>query len=381
MLELAAHQVSVRVADLDTDPYLFNATNGTIDLRTGELLPHDKRHKITKLARVEYDLEATSAVWDKTLAEVVPDEFVRKYLRRLFGYSMIGEVIEHTYPIFYGGGRNGKGTLLETIKLAFGEYAATLASSEIIIQRNQRHPEGRANLRGARLVITSEINRGDQLDEAGIKELTGGDTIRAARKYAHEVEFQPTWLMLMQANYKPVITGQDAGIWARVDMVPFLQSFLGREDKTLRAKLSTQETLAGVLAWAVMGCLEYQARGVGIPEAISAATEAYRADSDPLTEWLDCCCEVMTPEEVKNQPLAAKKCSSTQKELFTDFRQWQEDEDGRRKTVSSTGFRVMLEERGFTRSKKRRNGSRIFLGIRLLSVYEQKAQETWSDAL
>ncbi len=371
---LAAHRVAVDVTELDTDPYLFNVNNGTIDLRTGKLLPHDREHRITKIAPIEYDPDATHPLWDDTLAQIIPDFDTRAYLRRLFGYAMIGEVLEHTYPIFYGSGRNGKGTLFETLKEVFGDYASTLPKDEITNARQQRHPEGRANLRGKRLVITSEINRGDKLDEAGLKELTGGDSIRAARKYSHEIEFRPTWLMAMQVNHMPLVQGQDDGLWGRLERVVFDQSFLGREDKTLPMRLKDPEVLAAVLAWCVRGCLEYQARGIRVPKAVQASTKAYRADSDPLAEWLECYCETMTQDEVKKHPLKAKATTATQRELYLDFSEWQRNE-GYKTPYTSTSFARMLEAQGFKRSTKRRNSSRIFVGIKLLKNYERQVLE------
>ena len=117
--------ISVNVSDLDRDPMLLNVLNGTINLKTGALQPHDPEDVITKLAPVHYDPDATSPRWKSFLSEIMNgDDTLVEYLQRAVGYSLTGNVTERKMFILHGGGRNGKSTFLDTIHTLLGDYAA-----------------------------------------------------------------------------------------------------------------------------------------------------------------------------------------------------------------------------------------------------------------
>jgi putative DNA primase/helicase len=149
--------VAIAADALDADPYLFNATNGTFDLRTGELRKHDPADLISKVAGCGYEPHASGPVFEKFLGDVLPDAEVRAFVQRVAGYALLGTVTEHVLPIFTGVGCNGKTTLVELLISMFGDYGIA-ADPELLVERSfAQHPTGQADLLGVRIVNLTEI--------------------------------------------------------------------------------------------------------------------------------------------------------------------------------------------------------------------------------
>jgi putative DNA primase/helicase len=178
----ALHEFATTVRDLDADPYLLNCANGTLDLHTRQIRPHDPRDRLTKVTTGAYDPNADPTVWEDFLATVLPDEAERAYLQRVLGQSVYGRVREHLFPVLIGEGANGKGTFYGAVTNALGAYA-TVIDPELLMVRDRGGIGGpkMMTLLGARLVIGSETEEGRKLDEAAMKRLTGGDELTARR--------------------------------------------------------------------------------------------------------------------------------------------------------------------------------------------------------
>ena len=172
--------VPITVDELDRNPWLLNVANGTLDLRTGKLLPHDRRTFLTKLAPVTFNPAATCDLWIKFLDRIFADDGeLIGYLQRLVGYSLTGDVSEHILPFFYGDGANGKSTFVEVCLRMLGpDYSMKAPPDLLLAKRGESHPTERADLHGKRLVACIETEEGRRLAESLVKELTGGDRIR-----------------------------------------------------------------------------------------------------------------------------------------------------------------------------------------------------------
>jgi putative DNA primase/helicase len=272
------------VSDLDADPYLLNTATGTLDLRTGHLRDAAPIDRITKVCGAGYDPAATCEGWQEFLADALPDNDVREFLRRLMGLSLVGKVVEHVLPILTGTGRNGKGTFVRTIGAAFGDYAIE-AEPELFLARDRAHPTGQLDLRGIRLATCQETDEGKRLAVATVKRLTGGDPIRARAMRQDFVEFLPSHLPVMITNHLPRVPADDPALWARLLVVPFDVSFLGREDTGLGDRLELE--LPGVLAWAVSGYRDYLNQRLDAPDAVTKATKSYQVSSDALAQFIE----------------------------------------------------------------------------------------------
>lgn len=312
----------VDVSIFDANPWLLNVNNGTIDLRTGVLGPHRSDNYITKLIDLDYvprENGARSALWeDRVLAEAMGEDGLPPeqrvlcgFLKRWFGYCATGSVREHKFVVHWGGGRNGKGSIINTIHRVLGGtesggYCGVAAPGLMADRRgegDQRHPAEIAELKGRRLVTAHESGEGAVLREAFIKQATGGDPLTGRFMGKDFFTFLPTHKLQLLTNYKPVIRGQDVGIWARVLLVPYLMTFgtaaqieRGEArrlvDETIPEQLAQVEHLQAVLAWIVEGAREWYETGLRPPAAVLEASAAYQGESDRVRQYVAERCEV-----------------------------------------------------------------------------------------
>jgi P4 family phage/plasmid primase-like protien len=287
MLKLVRSEPPLPIApnQLDANPWLLNVANGTLDLRTGELRDHQRSDYITKIAPVEYDANAACPRWREFLHEVTGgDDTLARFLQRLVGYSLTGLCIEHVLPILHGSGGNGKTTLLNILLALLGNDYAMKAAEDLLLAKQRAHPTELADLFGKRFVVCSETNENRPFNEALVKELTGGERIRARRMREDYWEFEPTHKIWLATNHKPTIAGTDYAIWRRIKLIPFeVQIPAERQDKNLPQRLHAE--LSGILTWAVEGCRGWQRDGLGEPERVTIATNGYRSEMDQLAEW------------------------------------------------------------------------------------------------
>lgn len=334
MLELATSEAGIPLLPdaLDADPWLLNVQNGTLDLRTGQLLPHDRRNLITKLVPAAYDPAATCPIWERFLLEIMDgNSDLVSFLQRTIGYALTGDTSEQVIFILYGMGSNGKTVLLETLRdLLGGDYTVQLRSESLMVKWGDTIPNDIARLKGARLVSARESEQGKRLAESLIKEMSGGDTMTARFLHGEYFDFRPQFKLFLATNHKPVIRGTDKGIWRRVRLVPFTVTFEGaKKDAQLARKL--RQEWPGILAWTVRGCLEWQRNGIDAPLAVTTATEDYRAESDPLAAFL------------AERTIEDASCEVQAKPLYEAYRHWC-DESGE-KADSHTIFGLHMKER------------------------------------
>jgi len=352
MLNRAAAEegIPVGVADLDQDPFLLNAVNGTINLQTGELLAHRREHYITKLVPVRHDPAARCSRWMQFLAEVFdPHPDIPGFIQRAVGYSLTGDVREECLFLLYGTGRNGKGTLLRTISALLGDYACTADFSTFAGSRDDRGPrDDVANMRGRRFVVSQEAREGAPLAESLVKWLTGGDLVRARNLYERSLEWLPSHKIWLAVNHKPVVRGTDPGIWSRIKLIPFDVSFEGREDRGLKQQIL--EELPGILAWAVEGCLRWLEEGLEFPESVQRATAEYRAESDQVGRFVDECC------------VAGEFASIRARGLYGAYRRWAEGTG--EQVLTETAFGRRLRDRGFLKEHGRTGTLYRGIGLR-----------------
>lgn len=299
MLKCAQSELAVTQSAFDADPWAFNCLTGTIDLRTGDWRTHHPSDLITRLAPVEYDSYAVLPLWDRFLREVTDDDWeLTAFLARCAGYSLTGSSIEEKLFFVHGPQAAGKSTFLEALKATMGDYATT-ADFETFLSRSfvgGPRPDI-ARLAGARMVASVEVAEGRRLAEGLVKILTGGDTITARFLYKGEFEFVPAFKLWLAANAAPRARHDDLALWRRILKLPFDKT-VPKEKRDPNVKATLRDpTVAGpaILAWAIQGCLDWQAIGLQVPERVRRVTEAYRLEQEPLREFIVECC-VLHPD-------------------------------------------------------------------------------------
>jgi putative DNA primase/helicase len=296
MVKLArsAPELAITHEELDTDPWRFNVANGTIDLRTGALRPHDPKDLITKIAPIEYDPSAKCPTWDAFLdhAQRGNSEML-EFIRRAIGYCLTGVIRDHILLFLYGPANTGKSTFFRIVHELHGSYGVRAPRSLLFASRGERHPTELATLHGARFVSCNEIDESATFDEALVKDLTGGENIATRRMREDFWTFRPTHKLAIGGNYKPRVRNFDDAIRRRLRLIPWVVK-PAIVDTQLFEKLRAE--LPGILAWAVRGCLEWQRDGLGEPVVVRDATDAYQDESDPLREFFDRHC-IFAPDE------------------------------------------------------------------------------------
>ncbi len=356
-------KLTTTVKRLDANPLLLNCANGTLDLRSYELREHRRDDYITQICDVEWDERAECPTWERFVEQAMGGKLeLVLYLQRLVGYAITGLTTEHVLAFFHGEGNNGKSTFVEALLRMLGEYACAVPRELLIEDRNgaQRHPTELARLHGKRLAVCAETKDGDKLDEAKVKDLTGGTTIAVRRMNEDFWDLQPTHTFLMCGNYKPVVTGTDLGIWRRIRLVPWTVIVAQEDvDTDLPRKLGREH--AGILRWAAMGCLEWQRVGLAAPIEVSEATQAYRDESDVHAEFLDEHCLFAADERCPRRDLRER------------YEEW--CKEGGHRALSPRRLAARLRGRG-VESRAMKIGVKVvngWAGVRLMTTEERSA--------
>ena len=187
-------------------------------------------------------------------------------------------------------GRNGKNTVLDPVRKVLHDYA-TVSDPRIFLRTGKNeHPTGLAKLFGCRLVVTDEVDEGEELAEALVKRLTGDPTISARYMRRDFFDFEVTFKVWIPANHKPDIKGRDEGIWSRIRLIPFEVFFPPERRIKNLARTLVKEEGEGILAWLVEGYLDWQKQGLNEPKKVLDAVREYRLQQDVVAAFIKDCC-------------------------------------------------------------------------------------------
>jgi putative DNA primase/helicase len=372
MLALARSEpgIPIRPTDLDRDAWLLNCTNGTLDLRTGELSPHRREDLVTRCLRSEFVPGAECPRWRSFLHRIMDGnaDLVR-FVQRAVGYTATGSTSERCMFILHGGGKNGKTVFLEGLRLLLGDgYTARTPTQTLMAKRGETIPNDVARLRGIRLVTASETGDGHRLDEALVKDITGGDKLVARFMRGEWFEFAPTFKIFLSTNYKPRIVGNDDAIWDRLRLVPFLIRIPEEERRPMDVMLEEfEEELPGILQWAVEGCLGWQRDGLGEPPEVRMATADYRDEQDTLGEFLAECCTLHRDARVSSH------------DLYDQYKRWATGAGER--VLSHKRFSQWMEHRGAQHGfqKQHTRGGKMWLGVGLAYSFAGATEDDERD--
>ena len=346
--------MSVAASELDADPYLLGVRNGVVDLKTGQLLLAQPNLLLTKQCNADFVDDPTCPLWIKFLNEVFQyDEETIRTVQLLLGYTLIGEVLDEILIICCGFGANGKSVFNNVISGVLADYAQAAPSSMLKARRSDDSSPRNdlAGIKGARYLSFNELQAGDRLDEQVIKAIAGREAISARFLFGEFFSFKPTFKGWVRTNHRPIITGDDDGIWRKICLIPFNRRFTADEqDPQLEKKLLAERD--GILGWILGGVRDYLNTGITLSPRIKAEVNAYRKESDVLGEFL----------EEKTRPTPQGK--TEQRDLYRRYHYWCE-ENGL-KHQSKKSFSQRLKERGYSEGKSGKN--RYYVGLELHEV-------------
>lgn len=299
MMKDAADSMTIAAAEFDTHPYLINCKNGTYDLETMTFREHDWKDFLTMQTNFEYTMqEVTCPRWEQFIKEVTQDNKDKAdYLQRALGYSILGTGKEECMFILHGKTtRNGKSTMLDAIQHLLGDYS-TVAPVELIC-RNERQKNAEAanpvlaRLKGKRMVTMSESDTAGKLDEATIKQYTGGEDITARELYQSAITFKPQFTMWLSCNDLPAVKDKSLFASDRVRVIEFNRHFSDEEqDKGLKDYFETPEAMKGIFTWLVTGYFKYRRFGLKMCDDMKKVIKQYEKDNDLVLQFLEEKCE------------------------------------------------------------------------------------------
>ena len=353
MISLAKSEYPLYVSSgWDAEQYLLGVANGVVDLRVGLLREGRQSDLITLHTDIPFDARTPCPRWLQFLHEVFGgDQAIVQYIQRAIGYCLTGDVREQCLFLCHGTGANGKSTFLEVLRRMLGDYAYNLPFSAFELKARSSIPNDIAAIAGKRLVTAIETNESAQLNEARIKMLTGCDPVTARLLHHEFFVFSSTGKVWLAFNHLPDVGDDSHGLWRRIRLIPFLQRFdEDAADKDLLAKLLAEAP--GILAWAVQGCLMWQAEGLNSPPIVQERTDAYKRESDPLEDFIIERCVVAPSARV------------TAAALWDAYLNWASD-NMERAPLDRKGFSRRLEAKGFKKARQGHTRDWTWLGIGL----------------
>lgn len=359
-LEFAKAYVATAITRLDADPWLLNCPNGTLDLRTGELLSHDPHHLITRITPTPYDATAADEVWDRVRYEALEgDEHRLRLLARFAGYTLTGRTTEKCMLVISGPTNTAKSTITEPLYRALGAvhdggYATTWDADVVQADARVNRAEKLNKVRGARMVLVGELAKGSRMADNFVKQFTGGDTMDARGLYKDSYSYRPTAKLWMATNYVP--GSADRALQERLLLLPFLHT-PERKDPRLKAHLEeSSDAQQAMLAWAARGCRWWlQERSLGDTPWLDAARAEYALESDPILQFA----------HDRLEEVVGYEASSLTDDVWQAYALgWAEDNV--RHPLKRRPFEAAMKERGFKRSRGAQGrGQWRWLGVRL----------------
>lgn len=327
-----ATEVYTPIADFDRSHDHVNCRNGVLDLRDGTLEPHNPSHLYTYCLGIDYIADSPAPeAWQTFLLSCGIDNEMIEYLRLSLGYSLTGYTSEEVMFYLYGKTRSGKGTTMETINQLFGTLSTGVDMETFTSKRyGDTSNFDLAPLKAKRFITASESQRHGQLNPAFIKKATGGDELYCSFKRKDHFSYRPQFKIWLTSNFEANTDVDDDAAWGRLRVIHFPLSFLGKEDKELKIRLKSKESLAAIFRWVVSGAVDWYAirgQGLPMPDQVRQKTQEHREALDSIAQFIAQCCVLQ------------EGIFSVGSELYAEYKKWCEEE----------GYTVMGRKR-FTQS-------------------------------
>lgn len=340
---------------LDTRKYLLNVQNGTVDLRTGELLDHNRDDHITKLATVNYDPGAKYPKWKAFLdIAFMGNRDLIRYFQKVMGYCLTGDTSEKCFFICYGpGGNNGKTMIINVMRGILGpDYCRQIASETLMAKSYvQGLRTDLVRLEGYRFVSASETDRQYRFDEGLVKALSGCDVITARGMRVSEVEYTPEFKLFIATNHIPKFNMNDQALLERIVVIPFMFTIpQDQRNKHMLQELLDEEN-EGVLAWSVEGSVMWANEGLGnipLEDLLNVKVEP----QSTFDHFLVTCCDV------------ADNLSCSSSELYAAYLEYHTAIKDGNEPLSAASFYQELSTHHFEPSHTSRGNNRVGISLK-----------------
>jgi putative DNA primase/helicase len=352
-------KVTILADDFDREPHLLNCQNGVVDLRSGKLVAQETNY-FTYCVPVQFRPQCDYSQWQQWLADVVgayPQ--LADWLQMCVGYSITGYTNEKCFFYLYGPYSSGKSTFCNVMLSMLGEPLATSASFSTFTRMREGQNFDLAPLKPCRFVAASESHKGQLMNTAIMKQLTGRDRIVASFKGKDEFRFLPQFKIWLSSNHPVMADTEDDAFWKRTKVIEFPVSFEGKEDKSLESKMQSRAYQEMILAYAVHGAQMWfnEPTGLITPDVVKQSTQKHREEFDSIHQWL-------AEMAITDDP----DCFTPSRELRASYEAWCEQNGYTAKKAKSFG--ESLKHKGFQDTRQRIGGgqTRGYLGLKLNKV-------------
>lgn len=353
MIPLAASdpRIAIDPKQFDQEPHLLNCKNAIIDLKTGSRLEHGANYHMTRQCNANYDPDAKADSWNKFLEYAMEgDQEMIDFLARLYGgIGLYGGNSEHVMAIIFGHGRNGKSIFIEALRYVMGSYSDAMRQELLMAKTTQNLAHDMADLKGARFLSASETPPGAKLNGSVIKQLTGGDMVKARHIYQSSVAFPCEGLISLVTNWEPEIEAGDAALKERLLFIKF-NRIVPKEERNPHLAEELKTEADGILGWLVRGRLDYLQQGLSVPDRVRSETKQYGTDMDSFENFINS--ECIQGADYKVQAQHALAAYKTYMLRNSDYRN----------TLSDIKFYQLLARRF---AKKTVNGCNFYHGLKL----------------
>ena len=264
-------------------PRIVVLNNGSFNIHTGELEPHNPLYYAKSRIPITYDPEATCPNFKKFLKEVIPNSV--NFYQEWLGYHLLKDYRFQRCVVCLGDGDNGKSTLLR-IQTSFLGTENIATQSLYRLSTNRFAP---AELYRKTANIAADIGP-DELRHTGtIKMLTGGDYISAEHKNRDPFSFKNYAKLTFSCNQLPKTPDQTLAFFKRFIVLMFNDPIpKDKQDPNLLEKLTTQEELSGIFNFAYDGLKRaLERKSLDEPGDTLERKELYLAMSDPVTGFVN----------------------------------------------------------------------------------------------
>lgn len=305
-------------------------TNGTLNIRSGDLERHTPEHALLHQLPIEWDDRAECPIYERFMKETFgEDERAIETWDEFAAHTLVDDMGFQKVLFLQGVGANGKSTLAAVLRSIHDPSA--VATESITDLDHEYH---RATLVGKLVSIASEQSRLNNVSDRYLKAITGGDpiTVRQPFRAVQSVRLSVRFIQLV--NEMPRTTDLSHALKRRIIILEcpnVVEDY--KQDKFLPDKLQAERP--GILArWTHALRRLYRRRRFAPPASSDKAVERYLRENDPIALWMD------------ERTLADEKGTGT-RELYADFTQWERLNNMSARATSRVYWEHRLRDLGF----------------------------------
>lgn len=337
--------------------------NGLLDIDDyikGKITLHPPTPDYCSLSMFPYDFDKDAE--SSLLTDVLDDIFNEDkdkiaLLAQWFGYICVPDNSYEKFMLFKGPTRSGKGTLIDALEAMIGvKNCCGVTFHSLAGQFSTQPLLGKlcATMGDARNVSPDQMNRA----LAWILTITGGGSVSVNRKGVTEIPYTKLYCRFTIAmNDLPAFVDHSRSFEARTNILTFPNSYVDREDKTLKERLKKEAQSGKLINFALRGLVDlHNRKGFIVPEESAMVMRTLREFVSPIVPFVELCIE---PDKLGPGVLT---------DYLYDLWKWWCKREGRNTGFKSTFIRNLLSTMTNTlqiREGEVGNMSRVIMGVRV----------------